>query len=145
MIRYSSDQDNAGIAWTAALAAALASILLVRWLAHVSALAFAGLAAAVVVALLVSWVIFPSRKLPPYMAQQMRLRARCRLHPGRGHATVFELWLCSGRMAAGRRARPSRPSQSLLEWLFCPAQTSVEDGTSARPRPRAWDQTGLQL
>src|ERR1022692_4224093 len=62
MIRYSSDQDNAGIAWTAALAAVLASILLVRWLAHVSALALAGLAAAVVMALFVSWVVFRSKK-----------------------------------------------------------------------------------
>ncbi len=55
----------------------------------------------------------------------MRLRARLRLHPGHGHATVFELWLRWGRLAAARRAKRSRPSLSLPERLTCPAQTSV--------------------
>ena len=55
----------------------------------------------------------------------MRLRARLRLHPGPGHATVFELWLRWGRLAAARRARRSCPSLLRRERLLRPSQTSV--------------------
>ena len=55
----------------------------------------------------------------------MRLRARLRLHPGPGHATVFELWLRWGAGAAARRARRSRPSLPWLERRLRPSQTSV--------------------
>jgi len=125
MTRYRSEYHDPGVGWTVGLATVLASIVLVHWLAHVGALALAGLAAGIVVALIASWVIFPSKKLPRNRARHMRLRARFRLHPGRGHATVFELWLRWGRLAAARRARRSRPSLSLPERLFCPSQTSV--------------------
>ena len=125
MTRHHSDHDDSGIAWTAALATVLASIVLVHWLARISTLAIAGLAAAVLVALLGSWVIVPSRKLPRNRVRHMRMRARLRLHPGHGHATVFELWLRWGRLAAARRARRSRPSLTLPERLCCPSLTSV--------------------
>lgn len=45
MNRYRREYEDPNVAWTLALAALLASILLVHWLAHVSALALAGLAA----------------------------------------------------------------------------------------------------
>jgi len=125
MNRHRGGRQDSDIAWTAALAALLASIVLVHWLARVSALTIAGLGASVLVALIASWVIVPSRKLPRNRVRHMRLRARLRLHPGQGHATVFELWLRWGRLAAARRARRSRPSLSLAERLFCPSQTSV--------------------
>jgi len=126
MTRYrSSEHDDANIAWTLALAAVLASVVLLRWLAHISALALAGLAAGIVAALIASWVVFPTKKLPRNRVRHMRLRARLRLHPGRGHASMFELWLRWGRMAAAQRARRSRPSLSLPERLTCPSQTSV--------------------
>ncbi len=125
MNRYRGYHDDTGIAWAAASAAVLASILLVHWLGQVSVPEIAGLAIGLVVALLASWVVFPSRKLPRHRVRRMRLRARLRLHPGHGHATVFELWLRWGRLAAARRARRSRPSLSLPQRLLCPALTSV--------------------
>jgi len=125
MARYRETHDDLNLAWTAVLAAALGGVVLVRLLAHAGVLAWAGLGAGVLVALIVSWVIFPSRKLPRNRVRDMRLRARLRLHPCRGHATVFELQLRWGRLAAARRARRSRPSLSLMDRLTCPSQTSV--------------------
>ncbi len=57
--RYRGYHHDTGIAWTAALAVLLASILLVHWLVQVSVLEFAGLGAGLLVALLASWVLFP--------------------------------------------------------------------------------------
>jgi type IV secretion system protein VirD4 len=125
MNRYRREHEDPNVAWTLTLAAVLASVVLVHWLGHVGALALAGLAAGLVAALIASWVIFPSKKLPRNRVRHMRLRARLRLHPGCGHASVFELWLRWGRLAAARRARRSRPSLSLAERLTCPSQTSV--------------------
>jgi type IV secretion system protein VirD4 len=51
----------------------------------------------------------------------MRFRVRLRLHPGRGHATVFELWLRWGRFAAFRRSRRSRRSMSFWRRLIAPS------------------------
>ena len=125
MNRYRREHEDPNVAWTLALAVVLASVVLVHWLAHVGALALAGLAAGLVAALIACWVIFPSRKLPRNRVRRMRMRARLRLHPGCGHASVFELWLRWSRVAAARRARRSRPSLSLAERLTCPAETSV--------------------
>ena len=44
MSSYRSGQDDPNVAWTLALGAVMASAVLVRWLAHVSVLALAGLA-----------------------------------------------------------------------------------------------------
>ena len=100
-------------------------MLLVRWLPSLTWLERAGLAAGIVIAIVGSWALIPSKRLPRNRVRHMRLRARLRLHPGCGHATVFELWLRWGRLAAARRARRSRPSLSLLDRLLCPSQTSV--------------------
>ena len=51
------------------------------------------------------WAVRPQRRLPRHRVRHMRLRAGLRLHPGKGHATLFELWLRWGRRAAARRAR----------------------------------------
>jgi type IV secretion system protein VirD4 len=123
--RYRDRRDDSNLAWTAALAAVLAGFVLVRWLAHAGALILGVLAAVVLVALLASWALVPARRLPRNRVRDMRLRARLRLYPGRGHATMFELWLRWGRVAAARRARRSRPSLSPLERIACPAETSV--------------------
>ena len=122
---HRTEKSGPGLGPAAALAAVLASILLVRWLAALSTLALASLAAGVVTALLASWAVIPPRTMPRHRVRHMRLRARLRLHPGKGHATVFELWLRWGRLASARRARRSRPSLSLLRRLFCPSLTSV--------------------
>jgi type IV secretion system protein VirD4 len=109
----------------AAIAALLGSLLLVPWLTSLTWLAQAGLAVGLVTLLFGSWAVFPQRRLRRHRVRYMRLRARLRLHPGKGHATVFELWLRWGRLAAARRARRSRPSLSRLERLLCPTLTSV--------------------
>ncbi len=123
--RRTDHRNGPGIGAAAGAAVVLASILLVHWLAVTSAIALAGLAAALAIALLASWAVVPPRRLPRHRVRHMRLRARLRLHPGKGHATAFELWLRWGRLAAARRARRSRPSLKIFQRLFCPAQTSV--------------------
>ena len=50
------------------------------------------------------WCFLPHGRLPRFRVRYMRIRLRLRLHPGRGHASVFELWLRWGRLAAFRRS-----------------------------------------
>ena len=71
------------------------------------------------------WCFAPSSHLPRYRIRHTRLRLRLRLHPGRGHATVFELWLRWGRLAAFRRSGRARPSLSVWRRTACPDEHSV--------------------
>jgi type IV secretion system protein VirD4 len=59
------------------------------------------------------WCWGPHKRVPRYRVRYLRLRLRLRLYPGRGHATVFELWLRWSRFAAYRRSRRAR---MLLTW-----------------------------
>ena len=59
------------------------------------------------------WCWGPHKRVPRYRVRYLRLRLRLRLYPGRGHATVFELWLRWSRFAAYRRSKRSR---MLLGW-----------------------------
>ena len=61
------------------------------------------------------WAYVPHRKLPGNRVRHNRIRLRLRLHPGRGHATVFELWLRWGRFAAFRGSGRSRRSMSIRQ------------------------------
>ena len=54
------------------------------------------------------WCFWPHSQLSRFRVRHLRLRLHLRLHPGRGHATVFELWLRWGRFAAFRRSGRSR-------------------------------------
>jgi type IV secretion system protein VirD4 len=63
------------------------------------------------------WAFIPRRVLPGHRVRYLRLRLRLRLHPGRGHATAFELWLRWGRLACLRRSGRSRRSMSLRRRL----------------------------
>ena len=65
------------------------------------------------------WV--PYRRLPRHRIGQMRLRVFLRLHPGRGLATLPELWLRWGRLAALRRSGRARPSLAWWERVTGPA------------------------
>ena len=56
------------------------------------------------------WAFIPIRQLPGNRVRHTRIRIRLRLHPGRGHATVFALWTHWGRFAAFRRSGKIRPS-----------------------------------
>jgi type IV secretion system protein VirD4 len=62
----------------------------------------------------------PYRRLPRHRVRHLRLRLRLRLHPGRGHATVPELWLRWGRLAAFRRSSRARRSLSFWERALGP-------------------------
>jgi type IV secretion system protein VirD4 len=74
------------------------------------------------------WCFIPTSHLPRYRIRHMRLRLHLRLHPGRGHATAFELWLRWGRLAAFRRSRRSRPSLCIWRRALRPDEHSVMPG-----------------
>jgi type IV secretion system protein VirD4 len=67
----------------------------------------------------VPWL--PYRRLPRHRVRHLRLRLRLRLHPGHGHATLPELWLRWGRLAAFRRSGRARASLSFWERALGPA------------------------
>jgi type IV secretion system protein VirD4 len=69
-------------------------------------------------------------RLPRFRVRYMRLRLHLRLHPGRGHATSFELWLRWGRFAAFRRSRRSRRSLSAWQRMRRPDEHSLVIGTA---------------
>src|SRR6266536_3374421 len=49
------------------------------------------------------------RRLPRNRVRHMRIWLRLHRRPGKGHATLFELWLRWGRFAAFRESRRTRP------------------------------------
>src|SRR5262249_60635984 len=103
-------REEAGIGLAGFLVAGLAAFLVWRWVASLNWLERAGLAAGVVIVLFASWAVVPSRRLPRHRVRHMRLRARLRLPPRHGHATVFELGQRGGRPARApppQRARPA--------------------------------------
>jgi type IV secretory pathway TraG/TraD family ATPase VirD4 len=72
----------------------------------------------------VKWAFLPAipyRRLPRHRVRYLRLRVRLRLHPGPGHATMPELWLRWGRLAAFRRSDRARPSLTFWRRAFGPA------------------------
>ena len=74
------------------------------------------------------WCFGPHSHLPRFRVRYLRLRLHLRLHPGRGHASVFELWLRWGRLAALRRSAWSRRSLSLWRRLCRPDGHSLVIG-----------------
>ena len=51
-----------------------------------------------------AWAFLPARYLPGNRARHLRIRLHLRLHPGKGFAHLFSLWLRWGRLAALRRS-----------------------------------------
>jgi type IV secretion system protein VirD4 len=70
----------------------------------------AGLLVVALVFWFATWAWWPSRKLPGNRLRHQRVRLHLRLHPGRGHATVFELFWHWSRWASWRRSGKARPS-----------------------------------
>ena len=79
------------------------------------------------------WCLLPHGRLPRFRVRHMRIRLRLRLHPGRGHATVGELWLRWGRFAAFRRSGRSRRSLPAWQRMRHPALYSPAPGPGAVP------------
>jgi type IV secretion system protein VirD4 len=67
-------------------------------------------------------------QLPTHRVRTMRIRIRLRMRPGRGHATIAELWLRWGRFAAFRKSSRSRRSLTAWQRLRHPAEHSVTAG-----------------
>ena len=88
------------------------------------------LAIVLIVAAFAAWAFLPARHLPGNRARHLRIRLHLRLHPGKGFAHVFSLWLRWGRLAALRRSGPDPPRP--------PAALPADRPARARgvPRPR---------
>ena len=72
-----------------------------------------------------AWAFLPARHLPGNRARHLRIRLHLRLHPGKGFAHLFSLWLRWGRLAALRRSGQIRPSLPLWYRIAYPGQHSV--------------------
>jgi type IV secretion system protein VirD4 len=79
------------------------------------------IAVAALVLVVIKWAFFHGRRLPRHRVRYLRIRLRLRLHPGKGHATVIELWWRWGRLAMLRHSRRTRPSLAFLQRLLAPA------------------------
>jgi len=87
------------------------------------------IAAAGLVLIVIKWAFLHGRRLPRHRIRYLRIRLRLRLHPGKGYATVFELWWRWGRWAALRHARQTRPSLGTAQRLLAPAlEYSIKAG-----------------
>ena len=78
-----------------------------------------------------AWAFLPARYLPGNRARHLRIRLHLRLHPGKGFAHLFSLWLRWGRFAALRRSGRIRASLPLWYRIAEPHQHSVFLGRAA--------------
>jgi type IV secretion system protein VirD4 len=83
------------------------------------------LAIILVLAGVFAWAFLPARHLPGNRTRQLRIRLHLRLHPGKGFAHVFSLWLRWGRLAMLRRAGRIRPALPLRCRLIDPREHSM--------------------
>jgi type IV secretory pathway TraG/TraD family ATPase VirD4 len=67
----------------------------------------------------------PARQLPAHRVRHAKLRMQLRLRPGRGHATLLELWCHWGRLASLRRSAHARPSLSFGQRWSLPSAHSI--------------------
>jgi type IV secretion system protein VirD4 len=71
------------------------------------------------------WAWWPQRHLPGNRVRYMNLRSHLRLHPGRGFATVVELWWHWGKWSVLRKSGRMRPDLSWWQRLRHPSWHSV--------------------
>jgi len=79
----------------------------------------------IVLAAFAAWAFLPARYLPGNRARHLRIRLHLRLHPGKGFAHVFSLWLRWGRLAVLRRSGRVRALLPLWYRITGPGQHSV--------------------
>ena len=72
-----------------------------------------------------AWAFLPARHLPGNRARHLRIRLHLRLHPGKGFAHIFSLWLRWSRFAVLRRSGQIRPALPLRYSLLDPGEHSV--------------------
>ena len=72
-----------------------------------------------------AWAFLPARHLPGNRTRHLQIRLHLRLHPGKGFAHAFSLWLHWGRLAMLRRAGRIRPALPLRYRLIDPREHSV--------------------
>jgi hypothetical protein len=72
-----------------------------------------------------AWAFLPARYLPGNRARHLRIRLHLRLHPGKGFAHLFSLWLRWSRFAVLRRSGQIRPALPWRYSLLDPAEHSV--------------------
>jgi type IV secretion system protein VirD4 len=80
---------------------------------------------ALMVAAFLACALLPTRHLPARRARHLRLRLHTRVHPGKGFAHLFSLWLRWGRLAALRRSARIRPSVPLRYRITGPREHAV--------------------
>ena len=83
------------------------------------------LAILIVLAAMFTWAFLPARYLPGNRARHLRIRLHLRLHPGKGFAHSFSLWLRWGRLAALRRSGRIRSGLPLWYRVAEPHQHTV--------------------
>src|SRR5215475_3583003 len=83
------------------------------------------LAVLLVLAAVFAWAFLPARHLPGNRPRQLRIRLHARLHPGKGFAHLFSLWLRWSRLAMLRQAGRIRPALPLRYRLLDPREHSV--------------------
>ena len=83
------------------------------------------LAVVLIVAAFAAWAFLPARHLPGNRARHLRIRLHLRLHPGKGFAHAFSLWLRWSRFAVLRRSGRIRPALPLRYRFLDPREHSV--------------------
>jgi type IV secretion system protein VirD4 len=83
------------------------------------------LAIVLLLAAFFAWAFLPARYLPGNRARHLRIRLHLRLHPGKGFAHLFGLWLRWGRLAALRRSGRIRAALPMWFRIAEPHQHSV--------------------
>jgi type IV secretion system protein VirD4 len=83
------------------------------------------LAILLVLATVFTSAFLPARYLPGNRARHLRIRLHLRLHPGKGFAHIFSLWLRWGRLALLRRSGRIRSSLPLWYRIADSRQHSV--------------------
>ena len=83
------------------------------------------LAVLLIVAGFAAWAFLPARHLPGNRARHLRIRLHLRLHPGKGFAHLFSLWLRWSRFAVLRRSGQIRPALPWRYSLLDPREHSV--------------------
>ena len=103
------------------------------------------LAAMLLLAAFVAWAFVPARYLPGNRARDLRVRLHLRLHPGKGFAHVFSLWLrwagsrsCAVRAGSVPRSRCGTGSWTGAGIRFISGGPITGTGCRSRWKSTCW-------